>query len=154
MKLSSHLNISFFIFFSVGFTHEHFSFLHEKRFIPELYFIFKIVFFELKFEKKAIKRLSWGQEKRKINSFTKKFSWIFFLFFIFFYRKTFFILTWEKVFSWRLFFFFYSVTRKKNIFPPGFINKKYLDSIMKKKDKKSPTKWNKKTSFSKIFSLL
>lgn len=43
----------FIFFFSVGFTHEHFSFLHEKRFIPELYFIFKIVFFELKSEKKA-----------------------------------------------------------------------------------------------------
>lgn len=133
MKLSSHLNISFFFFQLVLHMNIFLSFMKKGLFLN--YILFLKLCFQIKIWKKGIKRLSWGQEKRKINSFTKKFSWIFFYFSFYFIVKHFSFLH-EKRFSPEGCLFFYSVTRKKNIFPPGFINKKYLDSIMKKKDKK------------------
>lgn len=141
-----------FFFFSWFYTWT-FFFPSWKKVYSWIIFYFYNCIFRIKIWKKGIKRLSWGQEKRKINRFTKKILLNFFFFpHLYFIVKHFSFLHEKR--CWRLFFFFYSVTWKKNIFPPGFTNKKYLDSIMKKKDKKSLTKWKKKFFFQNIFPLI
>lgn len=81
MKLSSHLNISFFFFQLVLHMNIFLSFMKKGLFLN--YILFLKLCFQIKIWKKGIKRLSWGQEKRKINRFTKKILFNFFFFPIF-----------------------------------------------------------------------
>lgn len=103
----------FYFFFSWFYTWT-FFFPSWKKVYSWIIFYFYNCIFRIKIWKKGIKRLSWGQEKRKINRFTKKILFNFFFFFpSLFYRKTFFVLTWEKVLK-VVFFFLLGHTKEKH----------------------------------------